>query len=74
MAGPGTAALGLARGKVVERQPYKAVYDQTDPRGGQKLGRPRGSYTKYTDHLARQRAAEPHATTERLIELERQAA
>ena len=72
--GPGAAALGLAPGTVVDRQPYTAVYKQTDPRTGQKLGRPRGSYTTYADHLARLRAAEPHATAERVIELERQAA
>jgi hypothetical protein len=72
--GPGAAALGLGPGKVVERKPYKAVYEQIDPRTGEKLGRPRGSYAKYTDHLARLTAAEPHATAERRIELERQAA
>ena len=72
--GPGAAALGLATGQVVERKPYNAVYEQVDPRTGAKLGRPRGSYAKFTDHLARLRAAEPHATAERLIELEREAA
>jgi hypothetical protein len=72
--GPGAAALGFPAGELVERKPYKAVYEQIDPRSGEKLGRPRGSYTKYTDHLARLTAAEPHATAERLIELERQAA
>ena len=72
--GPGAAALGLGPGKVVERTPYKAVYEQIDPRTGEKLGRPRGNYAKYTDHLAWLTAAEPHATAERLIELERQAA
>ena len=72
--GPGAAALGLAVGQVVERKPYNAVYEQVDPRTGAKLGRPRGSYAKFNDHLARLRAAEPHATAERLIELEREAA
>ena len=72
--GPGAAALGLGPGQVVERKPYNAVYEQIDPRTGEKLGRPRGSYAKYADHLARLTAAEPHATAERLIELERQAA
>src|SRR5260370_18616391 len=72
--GPGAAALGLAVGQVVERKPYNAVYEQVDPRTGAKLGRPRGSYAKFTDHLARLRAAEPHATAQRLIELERAAA
>ena len=72
--GPGAVALGFAAGQIVERKPYNAVYDQVDPRTGAKLGRPRGSYAKFTDHLARLRAAEPHATAERLIELEREAA
>ena len=38
------------------------------------LGRPRGRYPTFADHLARLTAAEPHATAERLIELEREAA
>ena len=72
--GPGAQALGLTPGQVVERKPYNAVYQQTDPRTGAKLGRPRGRYPTYADHLARLKAAEPHATAERLIELEREAA
>src|SRR5262249_43874268 len=40
----------------------------------ERLGRSRGSYLKFADHLARLHAAEPHATAERLIELEREAA
>ena len=72
--GSGAAALGLAEGEIVERKSYDAVYEQIDPRTGAKLGRPRGSYAKFTDHLARLRAAEPHATAGRLIELEREAA
>ena len=72
--GPGAQALGFAAGQIVEREPYNAVYQQIDPRTGEKLGRPRGSYTKFTDHLARLQLAEPHATAERLIELEREAA
>jgi hypothetical protein len=72
--GPGAQALGLAAGQVVERTPYNAVYQQSDPRTGDKLGRPRGSYLKFSDHLARLKAAEPHATAERAIELEREAA
>jgi hypothetical protein len=72
--GPGAQALGFADGQVIERKPYDAVYQQVDPRTGAKLGRPRGSYAKFADHLARLQAAEPHATGERLIELEREAA
>ena len=72
--GPGARSLGFAAGQVVERKPYDAVYSQVDPQTGAKLGRPRGSYAKFNDHLARLTAAEPHATAERLIELEREAA
>jgi conjugative relaxase-like TrwC/TraI family protein len=72
--GPGAKSLGLAAGQAVERTPYDAVYSQVDPQTGAKLGRPRGSYAKFTDHLARLTAVEPHATAERLIELEREAA
>src|ERR1017187_4923982 len=63
--GPGAQALGLSPGQVVQRAPYKAVYQQRDPRTGDKLGRPRGSYAKFADHLARLRAAEPQATAGR---------
>ena len=72
--GPGAAALGLAAGQVVERTPYTAVYQQRAPRTGEHLGRARGTYVTFAGHLARLKAAEPHATAERLIELERQAA
>jgi hypothetical protein len=72
--GPGATTLGFTPGQVVEREPYNAVYGQCDPRTGAKLGRSRGSYLRFSDHLARLKAAEPHATAERLIELERQAA
>ncbi len=72
--GPGAQALGLTPGEVVQRGPYEAVYRQVDPRTGVRLGRARGRYATFADHLARLRAAEPHATAERLIELERDAA
>ena len=72
--GPGAQALGLTPGQIVQREPYDAVYQQIDPRTGDRLGRPRGRYTTFADHLARLTAAEPHATAERLIELEREAA
>ena len=72
--GPGAQALGLTPGQIVQRKPYDAVYRQTDPRTGANLGRPRGRYATFADHLARLEAAEPHATAERLIELEREAA
>jgi conjugative relaxase-like TrwC/TraI family protein len=72
--GPGAQALGLAPGQTVDRKPYDAIYRQTDPRTGARLGRARGRYPTFADHLARLAAAEPHATAERLIELEREAA
>ena len=72
--GPGAQALGFADGQLVERAPYDAVYQQRDPRTGQRLGRARGRYAKFADHLAWLKAAEPEATAERLIELEREAA
>lgn len=72
--GLGAQALGFTPSQLVERQPYEAVYQQTDPRTGAKLGRARGRYPSFADHLARLMAAEPHATAERLIELEREAA
>jgi conjugative relaxase-like TrwC/TraI family protein len=72
--GPGAQALGFAPGQIVQREPYEAVYQQIDPRTGVKLGRARGRYATFADHLARLTAAEPHATAERLIELEREAA
>ncbi|HEY2262540.1 MAG TPA: relaxase domain-containing protein, partial [Streptosporangiaceae bacterium] len=72
--GPGAQALGPAPGQTVERASYDAVYRQTDPRTGARLGRPRGRYPTFADQLARLTAAEPHATADRLIELEREAA
>ena len=44
LVGPGAQALGFTAGQVVEREPYDAVYQQFDPRTGEKLGRARGSY------------------------------
>jgi TrwC relaxase len=72
--GPGAQALGLIAGQIMQRKPYEAVCQQIDPRTGARLGRARGGYATFGDHLARLAAAEPHATAERLIELERQAA
>ena len=72
--GPGAQAFGFTSGQVVERKPYDAVYQQRDPRTGDKLGRARGRYATFADHLAQLKAAEPHATAERVIELEREAA
>src|ERR1700691_1464151 len=55
--GPGAEALGFATGQIVERKPYDAVYQQRDPRTGVKLGRPRGRYATFGDHLAQLKAA-----------------
>jgi hypothetical protein len=71
--GPGAQTLGFIPGQIVQHAPYEAVYQQIDPRTGARLGRARGRYATFADHLARLTAAEPHATAERLIELERQA-
>ena len=72
--GPGAQALGLTPGQIVQPKPYEAIYQQIDPRAGAKLGRPRGRYPTFADHLARLRAAESHVSAERLVEPERQAA
>lgn len=72
--GKGAEALGFAAGQQVDRVPYEAVYRQVDPRDGTKLGNSPGGYAKFAEHLARLTAAEPQATSERLLELERQAA
>jgi conjugative relaxase-like TrwC/TraI family protein len=71
--GSGAQALGFTSGQVVERRPYDAVYQQCDPWTWSKLGRARGRYATFDDHLAQLKAAEPHATAERVIELEREA-
>ena len=72
--GPGAEALGFAEGQIVEREPYEQVYRQVDPRTGEKLGRSPGSYDQFGDWLVKLKAAEPHATAERLLELRREAA
>jgi conjugative relaxase-like TrwC/TraI family protein len=73
--GKGAEALGLADGQVVTKDPYLAVYNMIDPRTGERLpGRAPGSYAKFADILQRKLAAEPHATHERYLQLEREAA
>jgi conjugative relaxase-like TrwC/TraI family protein len=71
--GKGAEALGFTAGQEVERAPYDAVYNQQDPRTGAQLGRRPGNYASKTAILGRLLAAEPHATAERVRELERQA-
>jgi len=72
--GKGAEALGFAGGQVVEAAPFLAVYQQVHPVTGERMGRAPGGYAKTKDILARLLAGEPHATVERRIELEREAA
>jgi hypothetical protein len=72
--GAGAAALGLAEGLQVERSVYGAVFDQKHPVTGEQLGRRRAAGNSYRLHLAGLLAAEPHATAERKLELQREAA
>jgi hypothetical protein len=72
--GKGAGALGLADGEIVRREPFDAVYQQIHPQTGVKLGRAPGAYASYHKLLAELEAAEPHATAERRLELEREAA
>jgi AAA domain/TrwC relaxase len=73
--GPGAEALGFADGQVVQADPYMLVYaEQRDPNTGERMGRARGNYKQFDEHLARKLAVEPHATAERRLQLEREAA
>jgi hypothetical protein len=70
--GRGAQELGLS-GQIsaTERAAYDAVYAQTDPRTGERLGRAPADYSaSYQATLDRLLAAEPHATAERVAELE----
>jgi len=58
----------------LDRGPYDAVYKQVHPATGEKLGRARGNCARFEDCYARLPAAEPQATAERRLELEREAA
>ena len=71
--GKGAEALGFTDGQVVERDPYLAAYQQTDPVTGEKLGRAPNGYKRFSQIFAAKLAAEPHATFERRLELEREA-
>lgn len=71
--GKGAETLGFTDGQTVEREPYLAVYQQTDPRTGEKLGRAPNGYPRFRQIFERKLAAEPHATFERRLELEREA-
>ncbi len=72
--GKGAEALGLADGQAVAAEPYRSVYAQVNPQTGERMGRAPGGYAKFREILARLEAAEPHATAERWLELEREAA
>jgi TrwC relaxase len=69
--GRGAQALGLDG--EVQRLAYDDVYCQRDPQTGARLGRAPGRYVTFEQHRDRLLAAEPHATTERRLELEREA-
>ena len=71
--GKGAEALGFTDGQVVERDPYLAAYQQTDPVTGEQLGRAPNGYRRFSQIFAAKLAAEPHATFERRLELEREA-
>ena len=72
--GPGAQALGLtpARSSSASRT-TRCTGSWTRGLGTSSAG-PAAAMPKFADHLARLKAAEPHATAERLIELEREAA
>jgi conjugative relaxase-like TrwC/TraI family protein len=69
--GRGAEELGLSG--EIGRADYDHVYAQQDPRNGAQLGRARGRYVTFGQHRERLLAAEPHATAERRLELEREA-
>ena len=71
--GRGAEALGFTDGQLVERDPYLAAYQQRDPETGEKLGRAPNGYKRFSQIFAAKLAAEPHATWERRLELEREA-
>jgi hypothetical protein len=72
--GKGAEVLGFTAGQVVEEAPFLAVYQQVHPVTGERMGRAPGRYATKTDVLAGLLEAEPHATGERRVELEREAA
>jgi hypothetical protein len=72
--GKGAEALGFTGGQVVDAEPFLVVYAQVHPVTGERLGRAPGRYETKTDVLAGLLEAEPHATGERRVELEREAA
>ena len=69
--GKGAEALGFAKGQEVEHEPYTKVYSQIHPETGEQLGRKPSGKDKYDELLNRMKAAEPHATAERVHEMQR---
>ena len=69
--GRGAEALGFAQGQGVEREPYDKVYSQIHPQTGEQLGRKPSGRDKYDQLLNSMKAAEPHATAERIHEMQR---
>ena len=69
--GKGAEALGLAKGQEVEREPYDKTYSQIHPQTGEQLGRKPSGRDKYDELLNRMKAAGPHATAERIHEMQR---
>jgi hypothetical protein len=69
--GKGAEALGFTPGQVVERQPYDKTYQQIHPETGEQLGRKASGKDKYDQLLTAMKAAEPHATAERIREMQR---
>ncbi len=72
--GPGAAALGLAHGQVVEREPYNLLFGERKAPDGTRLGRPPGGGKETGRVFEQLMAAEPHATAERRRELRVEAA
>jgi hypothetical protein len=70
--GAGCRALGVAG--QVESGKFRRVYALANPVTGERLGGPRRDFSRsYENRLAQLLAAEPHATAERVNELEQQA-
>ena len=67
--GPGTRALGLEPGDLVDRGPYDLLFGERKAPDGSPLGRPPDSGRKAADIYTKLLAAEPHATAERKREL-----
>ena len=51
---------------MVEREPYDRAYQQVNPQTGEQLGRKASGKEKYDQLLNAMKAAEPHATAERI--------